>query len=179
MHPQLLELHQDHINLAKILHLMEKHLDDVRVGENVDLDMLSEIVDYVQSYPDRFHHQHENIIFSVYLENPDREKFLFQRLIEEHVLLVGKTLDLREHIEEWRQDCPVLRETIVSKMADYLNLQWEHLNLEEASVFDLLDRELTSNEWERIAASRAPASDPLFGEQMKQRFVNIFEQLFA
>ena len=179
MHPQLQQLHQDHINLAKVLHLLETLLSDVKYGEPVDLDILSEIVDYVQSYPDRFHHRREDAIFSVYLEHPACRHDLVERLMGEHTLLVGKTHELNQYIQQWRNDSPVPRERVVSMIADYLHLQWDHLNTEESSVFNWLDQELTDGDWGRIEASMPAATDPLFGNPMRQRFENIFERLIA
>ncbi len=177
MHPQLEELHQDHLNLAKVLRLLEKQLADVRAGEHIDLNALSEIVDYVESYPDLFHHQHENVIFSAYLDRCGDRRDLFERLLEEHVRLLKKTHEIREHIQQWWHDSPVPRERIAAIIADYLCLQWNHLNLEEDSAFGLLDLELTADDWERIKASAPTASDPLFGNLLRQRFAGIFDQL--
>ncbi len=177
MHPQLQELHQDHVNLAKVLHLLEKQLADVKSGEHIDLEVLSEIVDYVQTYPDRVHHKREDIIFSIYAEHPASRLDLVGRLMEEHTLLSKKTHDLREHIEQWRHDSPVARERVVSIIADYLSMQWGHLNLEEDSVFGLLHQELMPADWERIETSMPLSADPLFANTVRQRFANLFSQL--
>ena len=179
MHPQLEELHRDHVNLAKVLRLLEKQLADVQSMEHIDLEVLSEIVDYVQTYPDRVHHKREDIIFSVYLEHSTTSRDLVERLMEEHMLLFDKTRNLRVHIEQWRQDSPVPRGRMVSIIADYLQMQWDHLNLEENSVFGLLHQELTPADWERIEAIMPLSNDPLFGNRMMQRFENIFGQLSA
>ena len=137
MHPRLEELHQDHLNLAKVLRLLEKQLADVRAGEHIDLNALSEVVDYVESYPDLFHHPRENVIFSVYLERCGGRCDLIERLLVEHVRLADKTHEIREHIQQWWHDSPVPRERIVTIIADYLHLQWNHLNLEESSAFEV------------------------------------------
>ena len=179
MHTQLLELHQDHVNLAKVLHLLESLLVDVRAGEHVDLEVLSEIVDYVRSYPDLIHHKREDIIFSVYLEHSVGPSDLVGQLMWEHRLLVQKTHDLSEYLEQWRIDSPVPRERVVAIIADYLQLQWNHLDLEEGSVFDVLQQELTDDDWGRIEASMPASTDPLFGNTTRQRFKHIFDRLAA
>ena len=179
MNPQLQELHRDHVNLAHVLHLLESLLGEVRAGEHIDLNALSEIVDYVQAYPDLIHHKREDVIFSVYLEHGTGRNELVDRLMAEHVLLLKKTQEIREHIEQWCNDSPVPRERVVSIIADYLQMQWDHLNLEESSVFDLLDQELEPDDWVRIEAAMPAATDPLFGKMMRQRFEHIFDRLVA
>jgi len=81
------------------------------------------------------------------------------------------------HIEQWRQDSPVPRGRMVSIIADYLLMQWDHLNLEESSVLELLHQELTPVDWARIEATMPLSNDPLFGNKVLQRFENILEQL--
>lgn len=177
MHPLLEELHQDHLNLAKVLRGLERQLEDVRALEPIDLNTLSEIVDYVESYPDLFHHPREDVIFSVYLERRGGQCELIDRLQTEHARLVSKTREIREHIDQWCHDSPVLRERVAAVIADYLRLQWNHLNLEEESAFGLLDSELTADDWERIESSAPTAPDPLFGSLLRQRFASIFDHL--
>jgi hemerythrin-like domain-containing protein len=113
------------------------------------------------------------------LEHSTCRNDLVGRLMEEHTLLVRKTHELNEYIQQWRHDSPVPRERVVSMIADYLHMQWGHLNLEESSVFDLLQQELTPGDWERVEASLPASTDPLFGNPMRQRFENIFERLIA
>ncbi len=179
MHPQLQKLHQDHVNLSKVLNMLEALLADVQAGEHVNLDMLSEIVDYVQSYPDQFHHRQEDVIFSIYLGHSACRNDLMEQLMTEHTLLINKSHELGEKITQWRNDSPVPRERVVAIIADYLKMQRDHLNVEESSVFDVLDRELTPADWERVEAAMPALSDPLFGDPMRQRFENILERLIA
>jgi hemerythrin-like domain-containing protein len=162
-----------------VLHLLETLLAEVSAGEHIDLDVLSEIVNYVQTYPDLVHHKREDVIFSIYLEHSTCQYALVDRLMNEHKLLVKKTRDLREHVEQWRHDSPVARERVVAMIADYLHMQWDHLNLEESEVFNLLQQELTPRDWERVEASLPSTADPLFGNPMQQRFEHIFDRLIA
>ncbi len=159
---------------------LERHLADVRAGEPIALSALSalsEIVDYVESYPDLFHHPRENVIFSVYLARCGGQCDLIDRLHTEHARLVSKTHDIREHIQQWWHESPVPRERLAGIIADYLRLQWNHINLEEGSAFNILDRELTADDWKRIEVSAPSATDPLFGNLLRQRFASLFDPL--
>lgn len=173
------ELHQDHLNLAKILKLLETNLTGVKSGEPIDLDMLYEVVEYVEVYPDQFHHPREDCMFTVYLENHGQHQDVIEQLMNEHKLLTGRTQQLRQHLQQWRQDSLVPRETIVHLMNEYLSLQWNHLNLEESEVFALLDSDLKTSDWERINSLNPVNSDPLFGGQPRLRFHYLYAYLNA
>lgn len=177
MHPILSELHRDHLNFSRILRLLENQLDLIRGGGHADLHVLNEIVDYVQSYPDLIHHPREDVIFLVYRERSVHGIDLIDRLMDEHRLLIGSTAYLREFLNQWGRDLPVPREHIAMLVSEYLQLQWDHLNLEESSVYQLLADGLTAADWERIEATIPSGSDPLFGDLMRRCYQNIFDQV--
>lgn len=178
MHPILRDLHQDHLNLARILRLLEAQLNLILNGESADLYVLGEIVDYIETYPDQFHHPREDIIFGVYRDRSARGIELIDRLLHEHRILLSRTLELRGFLDQWASDLPISREHVGQRIADYLSLQWQHLNLEEGSVFHLLEQELSEHDWERIEASMPEGSDPLFANLLRSRYENIFGQVF-
>jgi hemerythrin-like domain-containing protein len=178
MHPHLQELHQDHLNFARILALLEKQLGMLRLGQNADLHVLIEIVDYMQSYPDLLHHPREDVIFSTCLERSPQDNEMLKKLMAEHQSLVQQTRALRELLDQWELGSPLPRETIAASIEEYLRVQWEHLNLEESTIYQMLSAQLTDEDWLRIGAALPSGSDPLFGEMIQQRYEHIFEQLF-
>lgn len=177
MHRLLKELHQDHLNLGRVLRLLEAQLELIRADAHVDIHVLGEIVDYVQSYPDLVHHPREDVIFAAYRERLGQNLDLIDRLTGEHQTLIARTAGLRASLEQWRSDTPVLRAHIVALIGEYLRLQWEHLNLEESAVYGLLENGLDAADWERIEAALPPGADPLFGELTRQRYQNIYERV--
>lgn len=179
MHPILQELHQDHVNLGRILELLQKQLSLLDNGEEADLHVLGEIIDYVQSYPDLIHHPREDVIFGVYRERCSEGLEVIDRLMEEHRTLIAGTTGLKDCLCQWEQDSPVPRERIVELIADYLRRQWDHLNLEEGSVYKLLAQGLTESDWAHIETVMPSGSDPLFDEMTRQRYRHIYDQVMA
>ncbi len=177
MHRLLKELHQDHINLGRVLRILENQLDLLRSGGNADIHVLSEVVDYVQSYPDLIHHPREDVIFLAYLERQGERPELIAQLMAEHQALIDKTSALRVSLDQWQSDTPVPREYISGLIEDYLRRQWDHLNLEEGSVYNLLAATLSAEDWARIEASMPQGRDPLFTDQMRRRYENIYERV--
>lgn len=177
MHPLLKELHQDHVNLGRVLRVLENQLGLLRAGEDANVHVLSEVVDYVQSYPDLIHHPREDVIFAAYRERALPGLDLINRLVEEHRVLIASTTGLRESLDQWQFDSPVPREYIIGLIDGYLRLQWEHLNLEESSIYNLLADGLAPEDWERIETTMPQGSDPLFTDQMRRRYQNIYERV--
>lgn len=178
MHRLLQELHRDHVNLNRVLLLLERQVE--LLGEGLaDIHVLSEIVDYVQAYPDLIHHPREDVVFRVYQERFPGDSEDIGRLLEEHRTLIAGTLEISSCMDQWRCDSPLPRDHIAVLFADYLRLQRDHLNLEERSVYGLLAERLRPEDWVRIEAAMPQGSDPLFGDLMRQRYENIYDQVMA
>jgi hemerythrin-like domain-containing protein len=179
LHPLLHELHQDHVHFGQILHLLERQLGLIRAGEDADLHVLGDIVDYVRSYPDLLHHPREDVIFLVYRERSSRGLDVIERLLDEHRSLIDKTADLRASLDSWLHDSPVPRDRIDRLISEYLRMQWEHLNLEESSVYELLMEGLTDEDWERIATILPQGEDLLYEQLVRKYYDHKFEQMAA
>jgi hemerythrin-like domain-containing protein len=171
------ELHQDHVNLGRLLNLLGRELDRLRRGENPNYWLLLDLVDYIESYPDQIHHPREDVIFDVYLESHQASAVDIRRLMDEHKSLIVLSHELRELIDQVTQSSVFPRDLIESRLSDYLNKQWEHLNLEEGEIFQLLSDSLTPEQWDKVNNRIPRAADPLFGGAIQQRYQAIYEQI--
>jgi len=179
MHRILAELHQDHVNLSRLLNVLERELYVFRRQGTPDYPLMLDVVDYVENYPDLIHHPREDIIFKVYLERGRKGEETLLRLMDEHQVLVRLSRDMRNLLEQLVQGSIIPRRMLEDAVADYLIRQRGHLDAEEGDVFALLNRALKAEDWERIAQSIPSAADPLFGEQVNQRYRAIFRQILA
>jgi len=177
MHALLSELHQDHINLGRLLNVLERELDRLKRGDNPNYWLLLDLVDYVETYPDQIHHPREDVIFEVYLTSHQQCSVSIRRLMDEHKSLVQQSHELRELIDQVTQSSVFPRDLIESRLADYLEKQWAHLNLEEGEVFQVLSDSLSESEWARVESEIPSASDPLFGETIQQRYQAVYDQI--
>lgn len=179
MHPMIAELHQDHINFDRLLSLLERELMLFQQGEDPNYFLVLDMVDYVENYPDLFHHPREDAIFSVYLETHRSGEDTIRQLMDEHKALVEHSRQLHELIEQVLQGSVLPRETIETELSTYINLQRSHLNAEEAQVFSLMDKSLHAEEWARIEQMIPPKADPLFGGDVQKRYAAIYAQIMT
>jgi hemerythrin-like domain-containing protein len=179
MHRCLEELHKDHLNLSRVLQVLEQQLRSLEGEGTVDLHVMGEIVEYVQSYPDLIHHPQEDVILQVYRDRYPENAGVIDQVMGEHGELRVRTLELKEALQQCWQDSPVPRDRMVEMIADYLRLQWDHLNLEEGEVYRLLEAGLTATDWDRIDHSLPRGADPLFGELIRRGYENIYDQVVA
>ncbi|HUL10570.1 MAG TPA: hemerythrin domain-containing protein [Methylococcaceae bacterium] len=179
MHPLISELHQDHINLSRLLDLLERESMLFRRGEDPDYFLMLDMVEYVESYPDLIHHPREDAIFRVYLERHHEGEDVIQQLTDEHKALVAHSHRLRDMLEEVLQGSVLSREIIETQLFTYIEMQRSHLNAEEAQVFELMDEALEPEDWARIKQMIPATDDPLFGGQVQKRYEAIYAQILA
>ncbi len=78
------ELLQEHRNMAKLLDLLEAELAVYREGGVADFDLLRDIMDYTTSWPERYHHPKENLIFAKLKDKGAEAEALAADLVAEH-----------------------------------------------------------------------------------------------
>jgi hemerythrin-like domain-containing protein len=179
MHSLIAELHQDHVNLNRLLKLLERELESFRRDQPPDYYLLLDLVEYVESYPDLIHHPREDVIFRVYLENYSEGEQEVRRLMEEHRLLVEQSQQLRHVLEQALHGVVVSRMMVEESLSRYLDIQRAHLDAEEGNVFPLLESSLQCADWERIQAAMPVSSDPLFGGSVQKRYQSVFDQIIT
>jgi hemerythrin-like domain-containing protein len=179
MHALIAELHQDHVNLNRLLKLLERELASFRRDEPPDYYLLLDLVEYVESYPDLIHHPREDVIFRVYLEAYSEGEAEVRSLMTEHRVLAEQSHQLRHLVEQALNGVVVSRATLEESLSEYLDSQRAHLDVEESKVLPLIDRSLQSTDWERIQAAMPVSSDPLFGGSVQKRYQSVFDQIIT
>lgn len=177
MHPLISELHQDHINLGRLLGLLQRQLELLRSGDSPDYFLLIDVIDYIESYPDQIHHPREDVIFRVYLAAHEDAAEDVRRLLAEHQELVEESHRMRRLVEQVTQSTVSSRDALETQLAEFIAHQWDHLNLEEGRIFRVLSDALTAEEWRQIEADLPTAVDPIFGGAVQQRYQAIYDQI--
>lgn len=179
MHAVIDELQKDHVNLGKLLMLLEAELHRFRQGESPNYLLWLDAVHYVESYHDLVHHPREDAIFNVYLETNDEAAQIIAELLGQHKRLIDHSFRIRNLMEQVICGSIVTREMIETSLFDYIAQQREHSATEEAQVFSLVDRRLRLADWARIEQMIPAAIDPIFGGTVQKRYQAVYEQIRA
>ncbi len=173
------DLHQDHRNFARLLDLLNEQLVLIQDEALSDFDLVLDMVEYIESYPDLFHHPKEDAIFDYYLEQGYEGGEALRELMQEHKQLKAMTAALRDSVEAILHDAMVERHRVVEQLGEYIREQRQHLDREEAHIFPLLRQTLSEEEWSQIEAQLPIATDPLFGEQVQRQFEALYDRITA
>ncbi|MEJ2058971.1 MAG: hemerythrin domain-containing protein [Gammaproteobacteria bacterium] len=172
-------LREDHVNLSKLLVLLSDQLATLQAGDTPDYNLMRDIVDYIDNYPDLVHHPREDVMFEVYLEHHRKQRKEINELMEEHKLLPELTDRLLESIDAILSDAIQEREAFETRLYDYIQIQRRHLDTEEATVFPTIRAALKEDDWRRIEAEVPHRHDPLFGDILEKQYADLYERIRA
>jgi hemerythrin-like domain-containing protein len=173
------DLHQDHINISRVLDLLEQQLARMKADERPDYFLMSKVVEYIQEYPDTFHHPQEDAIFTVYLESHEKGQDELESLRREHEELSKLTTDLREAVDCMFHGGVVCRDDFVWQVEDYIQRQRAHMDREESEVFPMLEKTLTAADWARVEEIMPNQADPVFGSSLKSQYDTLYRRIFS
>ncbi|GGA88083.1 hemerythrin [Neiella marina] len=188
-------IHKEHVNMTMLLKFLNAKLEDLRQEKDIRYDLIKDIVEYLHEYADKHHHPCEDIIYNYYLEQKKGEKVAdgVHKLAEQHIKISALTEQLCDMTEMILMDAVVPQQQYIDILAEFLDVQTSHLNYEEDHILPALRDELTDSDWQAILAllpyegiedvdslkELARKSDPLFGDNVKERYQSLRDNLGA
>nr|VFK28812.1 MAG: Hemerythrin-like domain-containing protein [Candidatus Kentron sp. MB]VFK33971.1 MAG: Hemerythrin-like domain-containing protein [Candidatus Kentron sp. MB]VFK76533.1 MAG: Hemerythrin-like domain-containing protein [Candidatus Kentron sp. MB] len=159
------QLHIDHINMARLLDLIDEQLEVFQTRGAPDYVLMADIMQYMANYPDFFHHPKENLIFQRLAELDEGTRPTVAELIEEHEALTRQGDAFLAMLKTVMNEYPVEREDLESCARQYVSTLRAHMNLEERQIFPVLQKRFEEQDWEEIDAAMENREDPLFGKK--------------
>ncbi|MFM4702016.1 hemerythrin domain-containing protein [Aeromonas bivalvium] len=175
----LAKLHQDHLNIAKLLKLLKSKLDAINEERAVNYALVRDVIDYLREVSDSYHHPKEDLIYEYYLKYRLVEGEISHRLQLEHASLIEAGTELKEMVEMILLDAVIPLDQFTAKLARFIAQQEAHMNYEEGVVFPLLREALTEDDWRQLEQQwqNRAIGDPLFGPEVSQHFKELAHRL--
>lgn len=178
MHALITALKTDHVNINKLLIILGKELEKFSSDQDADLYLMLDIIDYVEKYPDLIHHPREDLIFDAFTKKMGEKNPNIETLSIQHQSLPTLTHSIRQVIENIIEEAYMMpRSEVSEKIQDYIDRQRQHLRMEEATVFPLIDSTLDEDDWKQVEENLPYHEDPLFGNHLEERYKNLFKFL--
>lgn len=173
----LTELHQDHINLNKLLVMLRTKVDDLRAGEQPNFSLMGDVIHYISNYADGFHHPREDRMYAYFEGRNEELDSLLTTCEQEHENLKSTSTHLKESIESVLHDSVMPMSEFADLLDSYITQQTAHLNFEEGSIFPKLEAVASESDWEKLAVELPKPTDPLFGEKQAHEYTDLYKEL--
>jgi hemerythrin-like domain-containing protein len=161
--------HNDHINFARLLDILEEQVAVFHLGESPNYALVSDILYYMRNFSDRVHHPREDVAYARLVERDPGIRLVVNRLLQEHRVIATAGEELLNRLNQAAEDILTPRLDLEAATATYLVYYRHHLSTEERDVMPRAAQALTEQDWAAVDA--VPASpDPLFGNDVMERF---------
>ena len=171
-------LRAEHRHIATVMQLFSDQLQTIEDGGAVDAHVVYEVMDYMATWPDRYHHPREDLIYGRVAELDRKAADDVDTLQRDHDQTARRGQELLRDIERWREG-DVKGTAIVKAGREYIGHMYEHMNVEEKVVFPHIESILTLEDWRELAEDdelRA-VSMPVFGPRVQREFRNMTRRL--
>ena len=165
------QLVEDHINISRVLNAFDKALrgyDENSQGSQLPL--ILDTLDYIQAYPETFHHPLEDKAFAYLETHCLGDADIIDEIKQQHQSLEAMTVSLTEQFHAIANDCVVPFAPLREECSHFLTAQRHHLQTENKHIFPVL-AELGNEAWWDIASRLILNQDPLFRDDAdRQQF---------
>ncbi|MEX1669360.1 hemerythrin domain-containing protein [Zhongshania guokunii] len=151
MHYLLEQLEQDHHRILRMMYVLSKEINQL-TGLNkgtANCDRILEILDYIQVYPEVWHHPTEDVLFQQLLTKEHINTVAVKKLLNEHPRLEALSSQLALIYSEFREvkARPSLRVLQLSRY--YCSKQIAHIH-DERNIFDAISVRFNEQDWQTV-----------------------------
>jgi branched-chain amino acid transport system ATP-binding protein len=170
-------IHDEHRALASVLKALRFVVEQVRAGRlQPDFRLLSAMVDYITLVPEKVHHPKEDrFLFPKLRERSARAAALIDTLESQHVEGYRRTVALVQALVHYQSIGQRGFAAFDELVQQYLDFNWDHLNLEEATLLPIAREALSDADWAEVDAAFAENFDPFSG--LDGEFRDLFHRI--
>lgn len=181
MHKIQRQLHLDHHHLQRLLNCLSAEINcyDFNSKRAADLAVILSALDYIDSYPDKWHHPTEDVIFDHLLEKGVKECPLIEQLKQEHNVIIQETDKVHQLFDMVANDCIVSADELLGSAHHFITLQQKHLEKENEFIYPLMDTCFSDSEWKSIESEVKIQDDPLFKKPSKKEFEFLYHYIIG
>lgn len=173
-------IRNEHQSLAAVLQGLLYLVRQTREGgRKPNFRLLSAMLYYIDTVPERFHHPKEDkYLFALLRERRPECAPLLDQLQREHLQGAGKIRELAQDLLHYEQSGTMeAGSKFATDVESYALFHWDHMRLEEREVLPLAQQHLEPADWQIINAAFMGHSDPLLGLGAKAGVESLFTRI--
>jgi hemerythrin-like domain-containing protein len=163
-------LRREHRDLESLLRALEWQVAEFENGNQPDYDVIGAVIEYFLSFPDIYHHPKEELIFAKLRDRDARTARRIGSLRSEHQHLAARAQEFADGLRAVLDEAELPRAAFVRWARGFIDVQRQHIAIEESSFFPAAETALTTSDWADLKALMTPQDGLLSGEGVRERF---------
>ena len=177
MNKMLKMLNQEHINICRLMDVLDSQTRLLEENGRANLQLITDIIEYISNYPDLYHHPREDLIFEL-LRHKDKEIIpIIDHLLDEHKMLTVTAINLAERLGHLHANEKKHIQVLAELLRKYINLTLSHMDIEESKLFPRAKQVLTDKDLAEIDKGFVYKDDPLFGKVIYKQYQHIYDSI--
>jgi branched-chain amino acid transport system ATP-binding protein len=168
---------QEHGNMWRLATTLEQVAADMQAGAPLEAAFFEAALDYISQFVDRMHHPKEDdYLFRLLRLRSAEAAEVLDALQTEHREGPDNLAQLRAKLAAAVQG-PLAVAALAGAIKDYTTGLKRHIKTEEMTVLPLARKHLQPQDWNEIDQAFRNHSDPVFGDQSKAEFRELFHRI--
>ncbi|MBK4734838.1 hemerythrin domain-containing protein [Noviherbaspirillum pedocola] len=173
-------LHEEHERLAAILQGLRHLLRAAQSGAHPDAKVFRAMLLYIADYPERLHHPKEDQwLFAPLARHTGDYDEVINELETQHAEGEAMVRELEHMVIRYEFGGAALLLPLRDMVERYADFYFRHMRLEEETLFPVLTRFLTDEEWRDAHRAFSGNVDPLAGQEVKGSFDKLFSTIVS
>ncbi|HPR08291.1 MAG TPA: hemerythrin domain-containing protein [Denitromonas sp.] len=177
MNPHIAKWKAEHANFGRLLDLIDSQIAIFHDGERPDYELMLEVMHYMTTYPDLYHHRREDLAFEVVFARDPAHAAVADELAAQHVRIAHSGAKLVQDLGAIIDGVVLPRAAVEADAAEYSRFMRQHMQHEEADIFPAVERLLDAKDWLLIDSKIHFISDPIFGDAVAKRYTSLHQQI--
>lgn len=174
----MVTLNSEHRYISSLLEALAEQADNLLPGRKPDYALMYDIVHYMASYPDEYHHPREDLVFDRLLKRDPEARQAVDDLLEGHREINRRSRELLRNLEQVTREGKTADDKKLKYLCDrYIGYYWDHINTEEGKVFPRATAKLRSDDWYAVNSEAKYVDDPLFGTRVRKEYQRLSQYL--
>ncbi|HUL56949.1 MAG TPA: hemerythrin domain-containing protein [Usitatibacter sp.] len=169
--------HTEHMYFGRLLELLQREVDVFETGARPNYELMLDIITYLRSYSDRYHHPREDVAFARLERRCPELRRTIAMLRLEHRVIANVGEKLLAQLAAVLDGSIVPRADIEAAASTYLSYYGNHIGREEREVLTRAAERLTAKDWEEVNAAVPAGADPLLGADPEKRYRELRRQI--
>jgi len=154
--------------MAALLRALEWQVAAFEAGDRPDYDVVRAALDYFQRFPDAHHHPREQLLFARLRERDPKAADSVWDLGRAHAELSTRADKFAAALRAILEDEEIPRNAFAHLARGFIELQRQHIDMEESAFFPAAERALVATDWGDLTKMVALEADPLQDEKFDE-----------
>ena len=171
------ELRAEHVNMARLLKILERQIEIFEASGQPDYAIMQDIILYFLDFPDQCHHPKEDLLAERVLALAPERAGALRGLSELHEELGVLSRKVAVVVRRVLEEAELPRAEVIRAVREFIDSQRHHMEMEETHFLPLAEELLGEADLEELDAEIFSREDPLFGPDAEDRFAALRDDI--